>query len=102
MKEVIFNTRVLVIVLLVLCQLDLVLTTLELHLGLIYEANPFMRIFVEQGVRRFIAVKSAISICCCAVFYVAAHKPFCRWALELLLTIYLATLVLHCVGLITL
>ena len=93
-----FNNRVLVCVLFTLCQLDLVLTTAELQLGLVYEANPAMGYFVAQGIHQFILAKSILSLVCCCVFYRYAQHPLCGVGLSWVLLFYLFAFFLHVVG----
>ena len=92
------NNRVLVIVLFVLCQLDLVLTTAELQLGLVYEANPVMAYFVTKGIHQFILAKSALSLACCVVFYAYADHRLCRAGISWVLLFYLFAFFVHVVG----
>lgn len=87
------------VVLLVLCGLDLLLTTVELYFGLAVEANPVMREMTDTSLSSFIITKIALTILSCSIFYIRAEHRLTRISVYVLIVIYGLVLTLHGIGL---
>ena len=87
------------IVLLALCGLDLILTTVELYFGLVVEANPVMREMTDTSLSSFVITKIALTILSCSIFYIRAEHKLTRVSVYVLSIIYGLVLTLHGVGL---
>ncbi len=85
--------------LLVLCLLDLVLTSIELHFGLITEANPIMDFLAKEGILPFIVGKLLLTSVCAGIMHTHLEHRLTRAGLKILLGCYTAVLVLHILGL---
>jgi hypothetical protein len=81
-----------------LCIADLVATTLELHYGLVIEANPIMDFYVQIHLLCFVAVKMFMTMLPCYVFYTARHR-LVNYGLGLCVLGYLIVDIFHVWGL---
>ena len=86
------------VVLLVLCGLDLLLTTVELYFGLAVEANPVMREMTDTSLSSFIITKIALTILSCSIFYISGLNTD-LFESHVLIVIYGLVLTLHGIGL---
>ena len=83
-----------------LCAADLILTSVELHYGLIVEANPVMNFLAKKGVVFFASGKLLLTSLCAAIFYKHLDHKLTRAGLQFSTACYAAVLVVHILGLV--